>query len=160
MSDFTIVEVTEDAEVQVIMEGTQGVAGPTGPQGIQGPQGSVSDTNPVTTSEALEAGDLVNIWSDAGQHRARRASAAAAGMEAHGYVMAPFALGATATVYFEGTNSAMTGLTPGKRFLSATQPGKTQAIPPSDPGQVVQRVGFAVSATAMNFDSGEPIALA
>lgn len=122
------------------------------------PVGVGADTAAINASEALAAGDLVNIWDNSGTANVRKADASTAGKEAHGFVLAAVASGQPATVYFEGTNTQMTGLTPGRRYLSTT-PGKTSATAPTGSGQVVQVVGFAVSATAMNFQSNPPIVL-
>ena len=122
------------------------------------PVGVGADTAVINASEALAAGDLVNIWSNSGTANVRKADASTAGKEAHGFVLAAVASGQPATVYFEGTNTQMTGLTPGRQYLSTT-PGKTSATAPTGSGQVVQVVGFAVSATAMNFQSNPPIVL-
>ena len=122
------------------------------------PTGVGADTAVINASEALAAGDLVNIWNDSGTANVRKADASTAGKEAHGFVLAAVASGQPATVYFEGTNTQMTGLTPGRQYLSTT-PGKTSATAPTGSGQVVQVVGFAVSATAMNFQSNPPIVL-
>ncbi len=122
------------------------------------PVGIGADTQTVTTSEAVASGDLVNIWDSTGA-KCRKADAAVAGKEAHGFVLVGVGSGASAIVYFEGSNTAMAGLTPGPQFLSTTA-GTTSATAPSGSGNVVQRVGFAVSATTMNFQSGVPIVLA
>ena len=122
------------------------------------PVGVGADTAVIPASEALAAGDLVNIWNNSGTANVRKADASTAGKEAHGFVLAAVASGQPATVYFEGTNTQMTGLTPGRQYLSTT-PGKTSATAPTGSGQVVQVVGFAVSATAMNFQSNSPIVL-
>ena len=122
------------------------------------PIGVGADTAVIPASEALAAGDLVNIWNNSGTANVRKADASTAGKEAHGFVLAAVASGQPATVYFEGTNTQMTGLTPGRQYLSTT-PGKTSATAPTGSGQVVQVVGFAVSATAMNFQSNPPIVL-
>ncbi len=122
------------------------------------PTGVGADTAVINASEALAAGDLVNIWNNSGTANVRKADASTAGKEAHGFVLAAVASGQPATVYFEGTNTQMTGLTPGRQYLSTT-PGKTSATAPTGSGQVVQVVGFAVSATAMNFQSRAPIVL-
>lgn len=124
------------------------------------PVGMGADTTVMDASEALAAGDLVNIWNDAGTAKVRKADASAAGKEAQGFVLEAVATGAPATVYFEGTNTQLAGLTAGVQFLSATTPGRTTAVAPVATAQVVQRVGFAVSATAMSFQSGVPIVLA
>jgi hypothetical protein len=122
------------------------------------PVGIAADTAAITTSEALAAGDLVNIWNSTGA-KARKADATAAGKEAHGFVLSSFGSGVAATVYFEGTISGLTGLTPGNQFLSTT-PGGATATAPSAAGNVVQRVGFAISTTALNFQSQPPVVLA
>lgn len=124
------------------------------------PTGIGPDTATIVASEALAAGDLVNVWNNGGTANVRKADASVSGKEAHGFVLAGFASLASATVYFEGSNNQMTGMTPGVQYLSSTTPGKTQASAPTGTGKVVQKVGFAVSATVVNFQSNEPIVLA
>lgn len=123
------------------------------------PTGIGADTASVLASENLAAGDLVNIWNDTGTAKARKADATVAGKEAHGFVLSAVSSAASATVYFEGTNTAVTGRTPGKQYL-ATTAGSTTVTAPSGAGNVVQIVGFATSATAINFQSGVPLVLA
>lgn len=122
------------------------------------PTGIGADAAQIQASESLSAGDFVNIHNASGA-RARKADASTVGKEAHGFVLAAVATGAQATVYFEGTNTQVTGQTPGSVFLSTT-PGAATATAPSAAGQVVQRLGFAISATAINFQSQPPIVLA
>ena len=123
------------------------------------PTGIGADTAAITASEALAAGDLVNVWNSTGA-KVRKADASVAGKEAHGFVLAAVSSGASATVFFEGTNAQVTGLTPGAQFLSAATPGLATATAPTGAGNVVQRVGFATAATALNFQSQPPIVLA
>ncbi len=123
------------------------------------PTGLGADTKVLTASEALSAGNLVNIWNDAGTTKVRKADATTAGKEAHGFVLAAAASGASATVYFEGANTGVTGLTGGNVFLSTTAGGCTNTAP-SGSGNVVQRVGIATAATELNFEAQQPIALA
>lgn len=123
------------------------------------PVGVVPETASITASEALTAGNLVNVYSNAGTANCRKADATTAGKEAHGFVLTSVSSGATALVYFEGTNTALSGLTPGKQYLSTTA-GATTTTAPSSSGNVVQVVGYAVSATAMSFQSTLPIVLA
>ena len=122
------------------------------------PSGIGADTAAITTSEALAAGDYVNIWNSTGA-KARKADATVAGKESHGFVLASVASGATATVYFEGPNTAVTGQTPGPVFLSTTA-GVGSSSAPSGSGNVVQRLGVATSATSVNFEAQSPIVLA
>jgi len=121
------------------------------------PVGIGADTATITTSEALSAGDFVNVWNSTGA-KVRKADATVSGKEAHGFVLSAYGSSASATVYFEGTNTGVTGQTPGPVFLSTTA-GTATSTAPSGSGNVVQRIGFAVSATAINFQSQPPIVL-
>lgn len=123
------------------------------------PAGLGADSMDMTTSEALAAGNWVNIHDVGGQFRVRKADASTAGKEAMGFVLGAAASGATVTVYFEGTNTGVTGQTPGDVFLSTT-PGVGAAAAPSATGNVVQRIGFAVSATAVNMQVRDTIVIA
>jgi hypothetical protein len=123
------------------------------------PTGIGADTQAITASEALAAGDLVNIWNSTGA-KARKADGSVAGKEAHGFVLAAVASAATATVYFTGTDTQVTGATPGVVFLSAATPGGFTSTAPSGTGQTIQRVGVATGTTTLNFKPGTPIVLA
>lgn len=123
------------------------------------PVGIGADTATITTSEAIASGDFVNIWNSTGA-KCRKADAATAGKEAHGFVLVGVGSGAAATVYFEGTNTAVTGQTPGVCYLSAATAGLATGTAPSAAGNVVQRIGFATSATAINFQSNQSVTLA
>lgn len=124
------------------------------------PVGLGADTAVIVASETLAAGDLVNIWNNAGTANVRKADGSTTGKEAHGFVLAGFASAASATVYFEGTNTQCTSLTPGLQYLSGSTAGKSSSTAASGSGKVVQVVGFAISATAMNFQAESPIVLA
>lgn len=120
------------------------------------PTGSLTPPRTILASEALAAGDLVNIWSNAGVENVRKAdaSAANAGRIAHGFVLSAVSAGANASVFpFGGTVSGLTGLTPGAiYFLSNSTPGGRTTTPPSTAGHSVQVVGIALSATDLIFD--------
>lgn len=122
------------------------------------PVGIGADTASITASEALAAGDFVSVWDSSGP-KVRKADATTAGKEAHGFVLAAVSSGATATVYFEGSNTGVSGQIPGRVFLSTTA-GVATSTAPSGAGNVVQRIGVASSATAINFESSAPIVLA
>jgi hypothetical protein len=115
------------------------------------PSGVAPENRTMTTSEALSAGDLVNIHNSSGP-KVRKADATAPGKEAHGFVLASASSGGTVTVYpEENVLSGLTGLTPGlPQFLSATAGARTETAP-STSGQVAQYVGFAISTTEMLF---------
>lgn len=111
---------------------------------------SVFDSISLTAAEALTAGDYVYIDSSG---EVARASAASGGNPARGYVKDSVTSGSTVTVYFEGTNDALSGLTPGAEyFLSDTTPGGLTTTIPTDTGEVVQKLGLAISATALTFE--------
>ena len=121
------------------------------------PVGIGADTAVITSSEAIASGDWVNIWNSTGA-KVRKADATVVGKEAHGFVLVGVGSAAAATVYFEGTNTAVSGQTPGVVFLGTTA-GLGVATAPSGSGNVVQRIGFATSATSVNFQSTVPITL-
>ena len=123
------------------------------------PVGIGADTKVMIASEALAAGDFINVWSDASAFKVRKADATTGGKRAHGFVLSSVASGANATVYFEGENTAVTGMTPGDVFLGTTA-GRAQATAPTGSGQAVQRIGVATSATSVNFEPSQPIVLA
>ena len=124
----------------------------------QMPAGLGADTASIMTSEALAAGDFINLWNSAGA-KVRKADATVVGKEAHGFVLAAFGSGVAAKVYFDGTNTAVTGQTPGVVYL-ATTAGLATTTAPAAAGNVVQGIGFATGATSINFDASPPIVLA
>ena len=122
------------------------------------PVGLGADTAQITTSEILAAGDFVNVWNSTGP-KVRKADATTAGKKAMGFVLAAFGSGVLATVYFEGTNTQVTAQVAGDVYLQTTA-GIAGSTVPSVAGNVVQNIGFATSATSINFQSLQPITLA
>jgi len=124
------------------------------------PVGIGADTTIVYAFEALGAGDFVNIYNDAGTAKCRLADASTNGKHAHGFVLAAVDADANATVYHEGSNTQVTGMTPGDVFLSAATPGQATSTPPSATGNVVQKLGVATSATNIAVEMQPRIVLA
>lgn len=122
------------------------------------PDGIGSDVKVCPASEALLAGDFVNFWSDGGTLKVRKADASNGFTKsADGYIKANVAMNANATVYFDGTNTALTGLTPlAKYYLSAT-PGGAVSTAPTTAGHIRQYIGKALSATELSVEIEEPI---
>lgn len=122
------------------------------------PTGIGADVKVAVASEALSAGDLVNLWSDSGTLKARKADATAGiAKTADGFVKSAVSLGANATVYLDGTNANLTGLTVGAQYyLSSTAGGVTTTIP-TTAGYGYQYVGKATATTELIFEAGEPI---
>lgn len=123
------------------------------------PTGIGADTATVSASEALSAGDFVNIYDDVGTPKCRKADAAT-NKPAHGFVLSAVTAGNDATIYFEGSNTQVTGMTAGRVYLSGSTPGAATNTPPTTSTYIVQCVGVAVSATHINVELGEPIQLA
>lgn len=124
------------------------------------PVGLGAETDIITASEALAAGDYVNIWDSTGA-KVRKADATVVGKEAHGFVLAAVASAAAATVYRGSqSNTQRTGMTPGQRQYLSTTPGASTPTPPAASGNVVQFLGVAISATALDFMPGQPTILA
>jgi len=123
------------------------------------PTGIGADTQTIVASENLAAGDLVNVWNDASTPKARKADATTAGKEAMGFVLSAVTSGNNATVYFEGNNDQVSGLTAGVLYLATTAGGVTGTAP-SSTGNVVQKVGFATASGSMNFNAGQTVVLA
>lgn len=117
------------------------------------PNGIGADVKVVPASENLSAGDFVNLWNDGGSLKCRKADASGGfAKEAHGYVKSAVSTAANATVYFDGTNSNLTGLTIGaKYYLSATAGTVTTTIPTTS-GHIAQALGVATSATEMTVE--------
>jgi hypothetical protein len=125
------------------------------------PVGMGAETKSIQASEALSAGDLVNIWNSAGSARVRKADASAAGKEANGFVLSSVSNGASATVYLEGTVTGLGGLVVGERmFLSDITPGAVVNVAPTGTNKVVQYVGTAVSASEFSFEPDGGVILA
>ena len=125
------------------------------------PAGVGANTKSLAASEALAAGDFVNIWDDSGTPKMRKADGSAAGKEANGFVLASVESAATGTCYLTGVNNQLTGLTGGTvYYLSEATPGAATATAPSTATNIVQRLGKALSATELSFEPSDPITLA
>lgn len=124
------------------------------------PPGVGGDVRLIEASENLAAGDYVNIHNSSGAKvRKADASVAAAGEIAHGFVLDNVTSGDDATVYFEGTNTAQSGLTPGVTYvLSHTTPGGVLPLASASTtaGHALQILGVAVAADAINTEIGAP----
>jgi hypothetical protein len=110
----------------------------------------------IVASEALVAGDFVNIWNNAGTRNARKADATN-NRPANGFVIAAVSNSANAAVYTNGVNTALTGLNAGEtRFLGTAG---VSTITPQNAPNIHQVLGVALSATSLQFEYDAPIAL-
>lgn len=127
--------------------------------------GDTTNTKILPAGEDLAAGDMVNIFDDAGTAKVRKADVSAVNQRiAHGFVKTTVTSGANVTVYFEGVNNAKSGLTVGAEYYCdplvpgavVTYAGGTWAT-----GDLVQRVGNAIGATELSFEAAfSPVELA
>lgn len=121
------------------------------------PNGVGEDAISVTAGEDLAAGDFVYIDASG---TALKADASAIGKQARGYVNEGVVNGAQATIFFDDTNSGLTGLTSGGTYyLSAATAGAVTTTAPIASGEIVQRIGFASNATTLRVDIEEPVLL-
>lgn len=129
--------------------------------GTMMPVGIGADIKTLPASENLAAGDLVNLWTDTGAIKVRKADAATSGKEAVGFVLSAVTSGNDATVYFDGTITGLSGLTPGaKYYLSAATAGAIVSTAPTTSGNIVQEVGYALAATELTFEPKASVKLA
>jgi hypothetical protein len=118
------------------------------------PSGIGAQTITATATEALAAGDWVNI-APAGVRKADNSN----NRPAHGFVLASFASAATATIYTAGLNTAKTGLTAGTQYFTGTAGSQTTTAP-TTAGTIVQTLGVAINPTTIPFDFTPPISIA
>jgi len=117
------------------------------------PVGIGADTQDIISFEDLVAGDFVNIFDDGGTIKVRKADATN-GRDANGFVLAGVTAPALATVYFEGTNTQLSGMTPGARQYLGTAGGVT-GTPNTTSGQLHQYLGKSSSATELNVEMAD-----
>lgn len=123
------------------------------------PSGVGTPTQSMTAGESLSAGDLVYI-NTSDSNKVYKADADAVAKAAIGYVLTSGTSNNPVTVYLEGINDQLSGLTVGLMYyLSATAGGVT-TTKPSTAGQIVQYVGVAISTSALAFNPQLPIELA
>lgn len=107
---------------------------------------------PMRVSDAVTAGDFVNVWDNGGLFFVRPAIANVDGKEAHGFVRESGAAGDIVTIYTDGYNDLLTGLAPGTNFLSPSVAGKATRDVPQNAGEFVQQIGAAVNENTIHFN--------
>lgn len=120
------------------------------------PTGIGAETKSITASEALAAGDWVNIYNATGTSKCRKADASS-GKRAHGFVLAAVNQDATATVYMAGINNQLTSLTADSMYFLSATPGAGTVTAPTTAGYLVQELGISLSTTEVAFQPGQPI---
>lgn len=116
------------------------------------------DSTVILASETIAAGDLVNVYDNAGTRNVRKADASSYAKRAVGFANAGITSGASGSVSFEGTVTGLSGLVAGTEyFLSDSTPGQATATPVTTSGHILQSVGTAISSTEMTFEAERPI---
>ncbi len=127
------------------------------------PTGVGAETTVIPASEALEAGNWVNIYDDGGTLKCRKADATGPGegKRIHGFVLEAVSNGNDATVYFAGVNNQLTGLTVGGTYyLGKTAGAAVLDVSAYTTGNIVQEAGIAISATAIAMQLSKAVELA
>lgn len=123
------------------------------------PVGVGPDVAVILASENLGVGDYVNIYDNTGTPNVRLADKSN-GRDAHGFVKDAVTSGNNATIYFEGANDDLSGLTIGARYYLDTAGGVTSTPPVIASASISQFVGYAISATTINTDIDDCVVLA
>jgi hypothetical protein len=120
----------------------------------QGPAGV--GTNPAVgvAAEAMSAGTFVNVYSGG----VRKASNDHISKEAHGFIVADVAQGATVTVHFAGQNTHWSGVPVGPVYLGLN--GAPISTPLNVGPGISQQIGVCVEADVINFTAGLVVVLA
>ena len=131
---------------------------------VPGPNGKWDDTllptidnaRLVTASEALSAGDFVNLFDDAGEPKVRKADASSIATRAHGFVKTAVSEGEPVKFYESGPCVGFTGLAVGEPyFLSDATAGEATDTAPTTTGHIAQVLGTALSDTEIQVDISE-----
>lgn len=132
--------------------------GPTGQLDVtMMPTGVGPDTQILPATEALAAGALVNIFTNSGTISARNADGSTTNKQADGFVLSAVASGGQATVYLSGLNTAVSGLTAGLAYLSATTAGAVSTAGATAAGQTYQQVGVVTATGVLQFSPQVPV---
>jgi hypothetical protein len=140
----------------VALDGTGRLDNSVMPVGV-GPEVKV-----MVAKENLAAGDWVSIMNDSAVLKARKADASTSGKPCNGFVLAAVTSSGSATVYLLGgtTNNQLSSLTLGARYYLSTTPGLGTTTAPSSSGNIVQMLGYALSATEQTAEPHDYLVLA
>lgn len=115
-------------------------------------------TATVTESVGLAAGDLCYLYNASSAAKVELANATDNTKPANCFVLASFALSATATVYMPGQwITGLSSLSPGATYYLSTTGGGITTTPPSTSGNVDQVVGVADETGTQLFFDPQPV---
>lgn len=125
--------------------------------GTMMPSGVGATTVTATASAAISAGQLVNLYSNAGVLTAKPADNTS-GAEANAFATAGVANSATGTFTLSGLVNGLSGLTVGTVYLLGVNGGTTTTAPTTS-GYIIQAVGKAVSTSSIEFQPDYTISI-
>lgn len=109
----------------------------------------------ATTSQTLSATNLTYVKADG---TLALADATAEGKEAISFVKTSYGSGVSAQHYFSGVISGFSGLTPGANYFMSRTPGAvTSDVSAYTTGNVIMKIGNAISATEIYFNPQIPV---
>ncbi|MGL5061424.1 MAG: hypothetical protein ACRC62_15735 [Microcoleus sp.] len=122
------------------------------------PSGLGVETITAIASEALTAGDLVNIFDNSGSAGVRKADRSN-GRKADGFVKANVANAGSATIFVDNGTiiTGLSALTIGATYFLGTAGAAVTTLPAAASGHLLQRIGKATSATSLIFEKHEEI---
>lgn len=118
------------------------------------PAGIGVSTITAVASEAISAGDFVNLYNNASTLTVRKADNSN-GREANGFVLNAIANAASGTVILTGQNTSLSTLIIGNTYYLGTGGGVTTTAP-SAVNSIIQTLGKAISTTNLIFEYDEP----
>lgn len=125
------------------------------------PPGVGEEDFEAEATEAIAAGEFVNVFDDGSGALFMRKADASNGRRAHGFVRSSVSDASVGTVFGGGyTNDQLTGLSRGETYYLATTAGGLDTQGPSSAANHIhQELGFAVSESALYFMPKDPIEL-
>ncbi|MHA1305173.1 MAG: hypothetical protein ACTSPI_15855 [Candidatus Heimdallarchaeaceae archaeon] len=121
------------------------------------PDGVGEDAIEIVSSEDLSAGDFVNIFNNGGSVAVRQADRSNS-RDANGFVLESVTSPNPVKVFFEGTNSELSGLTIGARYYLDTT-GNVTGTPTTTTGDIHQYLGKAFSVTELTTEKADCIVI-
>jgi len=121
------------------------------------PAGIGEDAIEIAAFEDVSAGDFVNIFDNGGSVAVRKADKSN-GRDANGFVLESAVAPVPVKVFFEGTNSQLSGLSIGERYYLDTA-GAVTNVPTTTTGELHQYLGKAFSATELTTEKDDCIVI-
>ena len=131
---------------------------PSTPWGTPTPLSQVPNIQAIA-GEALVAGNIVNVYNNAGTLTARKAAATTVTLQATGYVNTAYSTSDTVTILTGGANSNLSSLTLGATYYLSATPGAVDTVVVSTTNYVIQELGWANTTASLLFTPKKGIVL-